>query len=77
MARIAFTPNVQRHVLCPEAEAPGRTVREVLDNLFTIHADARGYVLDDQACLRKHMTIFVDGRMIRDRAQSLRRGRRG
>jgi hypothetical protein len=29
----------------------------------------RGYVLDDQAGLRKHMTIFVDGRMIRDRAR--------
>ena len=22
---------------------------------------ARGYVLDDQSALRKHMTIFVDG----------------
>jgi len=26
-------------------------------------------VLDDQAGLRKHMTIFVDGRMIHDRAR--------
>jgi molybdopterin synthase sulfur carrier subunit len=67
MAKIVFTPNVQRHVLCPEAEAPGQTVREVLDNVFTVHADVRGYVLDDQSRLRKHMTIFVDGRMIRDR----------
>jgi sulfur-carrier protein len=25
-------------------------------------------VLDDQSALRRHMTIFVDGRMIRDRA---------
>jgi sulfur-carrier protein len=24
-------------------------------------------VLDDQAALRRHMTIFVDGRAIRDR----------
>ena len=68
MAKVVFTPNVQRHVLCPEAEALGHTVREVLDNLFSVHADVRGYVLDDQSVLRKHMTIFVDGRMIRDRA---------
>ena len=68
MPRVTFTPNIQRHVLCPDAEAPGATVREVLDNLFADNVQARGYVLDDQAALRKHMTIFVDGRMIRDRA---------
>ena len=69
MARIVFTANVQRHVACPEATAAGRTVREVLDNAFADNPQARGYVLDDQASLRKHMTIFVDGRMIRDRAR--------
>jgi sulfur-carrier protein len=69
MAKVVFTPNVQRHVACPEAQAPGRTVREVLDAVFAGNAQARGYVLDDQSALRKHMTIFVDGRMIRDRAR--------
>ena len=28
---------------------------------------ARGYVLDDQGALRKHMAIFIDGRQVRDR----------
>jgi sulfur-carrier protein len=68
MAKVVFTPNVQRHVACPEAEVPGCTVREVLDNVFAANPQARGYVLDDQSALRRHMTIFVDGRMIRDRA---------
>jgi molybdopterin synthase sulfur carrier subunit len=69
MATVVFTPNIQRHVLCPEAEAPGRTVREVLENIFSQNSQARSYVLDDQSGLRKHMTIFVDGRMIRDRVR--------
>ena len=69
MAKVVFTSNVQRHFVCPEVEAPGRTVREVLDNVFAENAQARGYVLDDQSALRKHMAIFVDGRMIRDRAR--------
>jgi molybdopterin synthase sulfur carrier subunit len=69
MARVVFTPNIQRHVLCPEAEAPGCTVREVLENFFSENSQARSYVLDDQSGLRKHMTIFVDGRMIRDRVR--------
>jgi molybdopterin synthase sulfur carrier subunit len=68
MAKVIFTPNVQRHVTCPQAQAPGSTVREVLDNVFADNVQARSYVLDDQRALRKHMAIFVDGRMIRDRA---------
>jgi sulfur-carrier protein len=67
MPRVIFTPNIQRHVVCPDASACGHTVREVLNGVFADNAPARSYVLDDQAGLRKHMTIFVDGRMIRDR----------
>lgn len=69
MAKIVFTSNIQRHVVCPEAEAVGRTVLEVLENVFAENPRARGYVLDDQAALRKHMAIFVDGQIIRDRAR--------
>jgi molybdopterin converting factor small subunit len=69
MARVLFTANIQRHVACPPAEVPGRTVREVLDRLFTERPLARGYVLDDQAALRKHMIVYVDGRAIADRTQ--------
>ena len=69
MAKVVFTPNIQRHVALPEAEAPGRTVRDVLETVFADNPQARGYVLDDQAGLRKHISIFVDGKMIRDRAR--------
>jgi sulfur-carrier protein len=68
MTKVVFTSNIQRHVACPEAEAAGRTVREVLENVFAVNPQARGYVLDDQSALRKHMIIFVDGRAICDRA---------
>jgi sulfur carrier protein ThiS len=67
MARVEFTANLQRHVTCPAAEAAGRTVREVLDNVFAGNAQARGYVLDDQSALRKHMAVFIDGVPLRDR----------
>ena len=69
MAKVVFTPNIQRHVALPQTEASGRTVRDVLDAVFADHPQARGYVLDDQSALRRHMTVFVDGRMIRDRAR--------
>jgi sulfur-carrier protein len=69
MARVVFTQNIQRHVECPETEAGGGSVREVLDNVFAANPQARSYVLDDQAALRRHMTVFVDGRAVRDRAR--------
>lgn len=68
MVRVTFTENIQRHVACPPTEAAGATVREVLDNVFATNPQARSYVLDDQAGLRKHMSVFVDGQLIRDRA---------
>ena len=68
LAIVRFTANIQRHVECAETSASGATVREALDHVFAGNPAARGYVLDDQAALRKHMTIFVDGRAVRDRA---------
>ena len=71
MPRVTFTANIQRHVACPPTDAPGDTVREVLERVFAANPAARSYVLDDQGAVRKHMVVFVDGRQIADRgAQS-------
>lgn len=67
MVRVCFTPNLERHLTCPEAQVSGTSVREVLDNVFETHQQLRGYVLDDQCRLRQHMVIFIDGKTIVDR----------
>ena len=67
MTRVAFTPNIQRHVACPDGEVEGETVRDVLERYFAANSTARGYVLDDQGAVRPHMVVFVDGRQIEDR----------
>lgn len=67
MARVVFTANLQRHVEVPPEEVDGSTLREVLDVVFSRHPRARGYVLDDQGALRKHVVVFVGGRQIVDR----------
>ena len=69
MPHIRFTQNIQRHVPCPPAAVAGATVREVLDAYFATNPPARGYVLDDQGALRKHMAIFVNGEPVLDRAK--------
>ena len=67
MAQVVFTKNLARHVECPTIDAPGITVREVLDAVFESNRQVRGYVLDEQGALRKHMVIFIDGQQIEDR----------
>ena len=67
MAHLEFTPNLQRHVTCRAGQVAGSTVREVLQAYFSENTQARGYVLDDQGALRKHMVIFVNGTCVRDR----------
>ena len=67
MINVSFTSNIQRHVTCPPAEVTGDTVRAVLDCVFADNEQARGYVLDDQGALRRHMVVFVNGQAIKDR----------
>lgn len=67
MATVTFTPNLKRHVECPTEAVAGSTVRAVLEVVFAQNPRLRGYVLDDQGALRKHMMVFVDGQQIDDR----------
>jgi len=67
MAVVVFTANLQRHVEAPRVDAPGATVREVLDRVFADNPRLRGYVVDERGALRKHMSIFVDGQQLVDR----------
>ena len=67
MPRVVFTSNLQRHVSCPETQVAAGTVRSALAQVFAAQPQARGYVLDEQGHLRKHVVVFVDGKRVRDR----------
>ena len=67
MATVRFTRNIQRHVECPTREISGSTLRAVLDQYFRENERARGYVLDEQGRIRRHMVVFIDGELVQDR----------
>jgi molybdopterin synthase sulfur carrier subunit len=68
MAHVVFTQNLQRHLPCPAVTVPGDTVRAALDRVFAQSPRLRGYILDDQSRLRRHVAVYVDGRPLTDRA---------
>lgn len=67
MPKVVFASHVQRHVSAPDITVAGATVRSALEAVFAGNPLLRGYVLDEQGHLRKHVVIFVDGTRISDR----------
>jgi hypothetical protein len=67
MPSLKFTRNLERHLAAAPVHVSGTTVREVLDAAFEQNPRLRGYVLDDQGRLRRHVVIFIDGKMVEDR----------
>jgi sulfur carrier protein ThiS len=67
MPEVTFTAVLQRHLEAAPASVSGSTVSEALDAVFRANPRLRGYVLDDQGRLRKHVVVFVDGEAIHDR----------
>jgi len=68
VADVSFARAFRRHVDCPAATVPGRTVAEVLDNYFERQPAVRSYVLDESGAVRKHIAVFCDNDQIVDRA---------
>ncbi|MFM0295975.1 MoaD/ThiS family protein [Paraburkholderia sp. RL17-383-BIF-A] len=67
MAHIFFAASIQRHIATPERDIDARTLSEALEAVFAVQPRLRGYILDDQGALRRHLAVFVDGRRVRDR----------
>ncbi len=67
MVQVSFSSALQRHVPCPPLAVEARTVREALEQAFSREPRLRGYLLDDQGVLRKHMAVFVNGTAVKDR----------
>ena len=69
MATVSFTRALERFLQAPSAEVEGGTVGEALAVVFASRPALRGYVLDDQGALRRHVAIYVNGRLVSDRVR--------
>jgi molybdopterin converting factor small subunit len=69
MARVSFTSVLQRFLPAPSVEVEGGTVGAALAVVFASRPELRGYVLDDQGALRRHVAVYVSGRPLRDRVR--------
>lgn len=64
---VEFAASLRRHVDCaPQQVAPG-SLRDVLQAALAAAPGLAGYVFDDQRDLRKHVAVFVNRQMVRER----------
>lgn len=67
MAHLIFTQQLARFMPVPQLEVRAADLRGALAAAFSGNERLRGYVLDDQGCLRENVVIFIDGQRSRDR----------
>ena len=65
MARIVFTAHLRNVAPRECLEVHGATVGTALESVWTQYPRLRGYVLDEQGALRRHIAIFVDGALLK------------
>jgi sulfur-carrier protein len=67
MATVSFTSALQRFLPAPSEQVEGDTVEDALAAVFASRPALRGYVLDDQGALRRHVAVYVNGQPVLDR----------
>jgi hypothetical protein len=67
MPKVSFTPALERFLEAPAAEVEGATLGAALAAVFAARPALRGYVLDDQGAIRRHVAVYVNGRPAADR----------
>ncbi len=67
MPSVTFTPVLRRFLRVPDLRVEGATVAAALAAVFAEHPALRGYLLDDQGTLRRHVAIYLNGELLRDR----------
>lgn len=68
MPQVYFTAHLRKLAPTGPIEVEGSTIAVALARAFALHPAVKGYILDDQERLRKHIAIFVEGDRIGDTA---------
>jgi molybdopterin synthase sulfur carrier subunit len=67
MPHLEFAPALQRHASSPPVSAPADSLQSLLAAAFAQQPALQSYVLDDQGCVRKHVAVFINGRLLHNR----------
>ena len=69
MPTVSFTPALERFLTVPSAEVEAATLGQALAAVFAATPALRGYLLDDQGMLRRHVAVYINGSPASDRVR--------
>ena len=69
MPTVVFTAQLRRFLAAPPQRVDADTVAEALAQAFAAEPRLRGYVLDDQGAVRRHVAIYIGSEPLRDRVR--------
>jgi molybdopterin converting factor small subunit len=70
MPHVQFTRHLRVHFpSLADAQVGGGTVAEVVTELDSLHPGMASYLVDDHGALRRHVNIFVNDELVRDRVR--------
>ena len=69
MVRVEFAASLRRHVECPPQQVAARDLRGALEAALAAAPALAPYVFDDQHNVRKHVAVFINQEMLRERTR--------
>jgi hypothetical protein len=70
MASVQFTRHLAVHFpRIRDVEVAGESVAEVVSALDRLHPGLADYLVDEHGSLRRHVNIFINEQLVRDRAK--------
>jgi molybdopterin converting factor small subunit len=67
MVTVEFAASLRRHVECAPQTVAAGSLRTVLETALAAAPELRNYVLDDQGNVRKHVAVFINQTMLKNR----------
>jgi len=66
---VAFAASLRRHVDCPPQQVAPGPLSAVLEAALVAAPELGHYIFDDQRAIRKHVAVFINQDMLRDRSR--------
>jgi molybdopterin synthase sulfur carrier subunit len=65
LAKVVFTSHLREVAPRRVLEVDGKTVGAVLEKIWAEHPLLQSYVVDEHGRLRRHIAVFLDGRLLK------------
>ena len=65
---VTFAASLQRHIPCAPQNVAPTSLREVLRAALLAAPELSHYMFDDQANIRKHVAVFINRDLLKNRA---------